>query len=153
MSIALPRTYIPLYGPPVLGSSLILLPLDEEENSSLVAFMAVLASGKMVALNESNAVTPTTSNTIKITIDRAQRSLAHDELASRFFEQQPRRSDLVLEPVLDVDDEPDVPTRWSILLRAHLGDTLLTSFSRGRGAPLLFGDEGRASWGSRTFGL
>jgi hypothetical protein len=44
------------------------------------------------------------SKTIKITIDRAQRSFVRDELASRFFEQQPRRSDLVLEPVLEVDE-------------------------------------------------
>jgi hypothetical protein len=115
--------------------------------------MAVLVSEKTVALNESNAVTPTTSKTIKITHDRAQRFFVRDELASRFFEQQPRRSDLVLEPVLEVDEEPDVPTRWSILLRAHLGDTLLTSFSRGRGTPLLCGDQGRASWGSGAFGL
>ena len=87
-----------------MGSSLILLILDEEETSSSVAFVAVLASEKTVALNESNAVTPTMSKTIKITIDRAQRSFVRDELASRFFEQQPRRSDLVLEPVLEVDE-------------------------------------------------
>ncbi len=93
-----------LYGPPVLGSSLILLPLVEEETSSPVAFIEVLASEKTVALNESNPVTPTTSKTIKITIDRAQRSFVRDELASRFFEQQIRRSDLVLEPVLEVDE-------------------------------------------------
>jgi hypothetical protein len=86
-----------------LGSSLILLLLDEEETSP-VAFMAVLASEKTVALNESNDVTPTTSKTTKITIDRAQRSFVRDELASRFFEQQPRRSDLVLEPVLEADE-------------------------------------------------
>jgi hypothetical protein len=48
--------------------------------------MAVLASEKTVALNESNAVTPTMSKTIKITIDRTQRSFVRDELASRFFE-------------------------------------------------------------------
>jgi hypothetical protein len=66
--------------------------------------MAVLASEKTVAFNESNAVTPTTSKTTKITIDRAQRSFVCDELASRFFEQQPRRSNLVLEPVLGVDE-------------------------------------------------
>jgi hypothetical protein len=48
--------------------------------------MAVLASEKTVALNESNAVTPTTSKTIKIAIDRAQRSFVRDELASRLFE-------------------------------------------------------------------
>ena len=87
-----------------MGSSLILLTLDEEETSSSVAFMAVLASEKTVALNESNPVTPTTSKTIKITIDRAQRSFVRDELASRWFEQQPRRSNLVLEPVLEVDE-------------------------------------------------
>ncbi len=69
-----------------MGSSLILVPLDEEETSSPVAFMAALASGKTVALNESNAVTPTTSKTIKITIDRAQRSFVRDELALRLFE-------------------------------------------------------------------
>jgi hypothetical protein len=69
-----------------LGSSLILLTLDEEETSSSVTFMAVLASKKTVALNESNAVTPTTSKTIKIAIDRAQRSFVRDELASRLFE-------------------------------------------------------------------
>lgn len=69
-----------------MGSSLILLTLDEEETSSPVAFMAVLASEKTVALNESNAVTPTTSKTIKITIDRAQHSFVRDKLASRFFE-------------------------------------------------------------------
>ncbi len=81
-----------------------LLTLDEEETSSPVAFVAVLASEKTVALNESNAVTPTTSKTIKIPIDRAQRSIVRDGLASRLFEQQPRRSDLVLEPVLEVDE-------------------------------------------------
>lgn len=64
-----------------------LLTLDEEEIFSSVAFVAVLASEKTVALNESNAVTPTTSKTIKITIDRAQRSFVRDELASRVFEQ------------------------------------------------------------------
>ncbi len=69
-----------------MGSSLILLTLDEEETSSSVAFVAVLASEKTVALNESNAVTPTMSKTIKITIDRAQRSFVRVELASRFFE-------------------------------------------------------------------
>jgi hypothetical protein len=69
-----------------LGSSLILLTLDEEETSSSVAFVAVLASEKTVALNQSSAVTPTTTKTIKIAIDRAQRSLVRDELASRFFE-------------------------------------------------------------------
>lgn len=84
--ITLPRTCVPLYGPPVLGSSLILLTLDEEETSSSVTFMAVLASEKTVALNESNAVTPTTSKTIKIAIDRAQRSFVRDELAWRLFE-------------------------------------------------------------------
>jgi len=77
--------------------------LDEEETSP-VAFMAALSSEKTVALNESNAVTPTTSKTIKITIDRAQRSFVRDEFASRFFEQQPRRSDLLLEPVLEIDE-------------------------------------------------
>ncbi len=87
-----------------MGSSLILLPLDEEETSSPVAFVAVLASEKTVALNDSNAVTPTTSKTMKIAIDRAQRSFARDELALWFFEQQPRRSDLVLEPLLEVDE-------------------------------------------------
>jgi hypothetical protein len=69
-----------------LGSSLILLTLDEEETSSSVTFMAVLASEKTVALNESNAVTPTMSKTIKFMIDRAQRSFVRDELGSRFFE-------------------------------------------------------------------
>jgi hypothetical protein len=69
-----------------LGSSLILLTLDEEETSSSVTFMAVPASEKTVALNESNAVIPTTSKTIKIAIDRAQRSFVRDELASRLFE-------------------------------------------------------------------
>lgn len=81
-----------------------LLPLDKEETSSPVAFVAVLASEKTAALNESNAVTPTTSKTIKIAIDRAQRSFVRDELASRFFEQQPRRPYLVLGPVLEVDE-------------------------------------------------
>ena len=95
---------VPLYGPPVLGSSLIPVPLDEEETSSPVALVAALASEKTVALNESNAVTPTTSKTIKITTDRAQRSLLRAELAPRFFDQQLRRSDLVLEPVIEVDE-------------------------------------------------
>ena len=69
-----------------MGSSLILLTLDEEETSSSVAVVAVLASEKTAALNQSNAVTPTTTKTIKIAIDRAQRSLVRDELASRLFE-------------------------------------------------------------------
>jgi hypothetical protein len=72
---------VPLYGPPVLGNSLILLLLDEEETSSPVALVAALASEKTVALNKSNSVTPTTSKTKKITIDHAQRCFIRDELA------------------------------------------------------------------------
>jgi hypothetical protein len=105
--------------------------LEEDETSSPVASIAEPAPGKMVALNKSNAVAPTTSKTIKTTVDRGQCSLVRDGLAPRFFE-QPRRSDLVPEPVLEVAGEPDGPTRWYILLRVHLGDTLLTSFGRGR---------------------
>jgi hypothetical protein len=41
---------------------------------------------------------------MKITIDRVQRSFVRGESASRFFEQQLRRSDMVLEPVLEVDE-------------------------------------------------
>jgi hypothetical protein len=113
-----------------LGSSLIPL-FEENETSSPVASIAEPPPGKMIAFNESNAVAPTTSKTIKITADRARCSLVRDGLAPRFFE-QPRRSDLVLGPVLEVDGELDGPTRWYILLRVHLEDTLLTSFGRGR---------------------
>jgi hypothetical protein len=109
------------------------MPLFEEnETSSPVASIAEPAPGKMVALNESNTVASTTSKTIKTTADRAQCSLVRDGLAPRVFE-QPRRSDLVFGPVLEVDGEPDGPTRWYILLRVHLADTLaLGSSIRGQ---------------------
>ena len=114
-----------------MASSLIPL-FEENETSSPVASIAEPPPGKMIAFNESNAVAPTTSKTIKITADRARCPFVRDELAPRFFE-QPRRSDLVLGPVLEVDGEPDGRTRWYILLRVHLGDTLaLGSSIRGQ---------------------
>jgi hypothetical protein len=85
-----------------LGSSLIPL-FEENETSSPVASIAEPAPGKMVALNESNTVAPTTSKTIKITADRARCPFVRDELAPRFFE-QPRRSDPILQPALEVDE-------------------------------------------------
>ncbi len=66
--------------------------------------MAELAPGKTAVLNESNAVSPTRSNTMKTTVDRAHCPFVRDELVSKFFEHQLRRSDLVLEPVLEVDE-------------------------------------------------
>lgn len=69
-----------------MDSSLILLILDEEVTSSSVAFVMVLASEKTVTLNETDAVIPTMSKTMKITIDRAQRFFVRDELVSRLFE-------------------------------------------------------------------
>jgi hypothetical protein len=71
---------VPLYGPPVFGSSLILL-FEENETSSPVAFVAELAPGKMVVLNKSTAVTPTMSKTVKIMLNRAQCFIVHLELA------------------------------------------------------------------------
>lgn len=72
--------YSSLYGPPVLGSSLILL-FEEYEISSPVAFVTELVLGKMVALNKSTDVAPTTSKTITIAVNRAQCSFAQVELA------------------------------------------------------------------------
>ncbi len=69
---------------------------------------------------------------MKTTVDRAHCPFVRDELVSKFFEHQLRQSDPVLKPVLEVDEEPESPTRWSILLRVHLGETLPTSFCRRR---------------------
>jgi hypothetical protein len=97
-----PTLRVPLYGPPVLGSSLILL-FEENDAFSPVAFIAELASGKMTVLDKNIAVTTTMSKTIKIRANHGQRFFAHLELAS-WFSERPRRSDLVLEPVLNVDE-------------------------------------------------
>jgi hypothetical protein len=70
-----------IFGPPVLGSSLILL-FEENWASSPVAFVAELASGKMTALDKNIAIIPTMSKTIKIRVNRVQRFFAHLELAS-----------------------------------------------------------------------
>ena len=86
-----------------MGSSLILL-FEEKEASSPVAVVAELAPGKMVARNMSTAVTPTTSKTMKTTVGSAQCPFVRDGLALWFFEQQPWEPDLVLEPLLEVDE-------------------------------------------------
>jgi hypothetical protein len=73
--------HAPLYGPPVLGSSLILL-FEENETCSPVAFVAELAPGKIVALDNSTAVTPTMSKTVKIRISSVHCLFVHLALAS-----------------------------------------------------------------------
>ena len=57
----------------------------------------------MMALDKSIAVIPTTSKSVKIRVNCAQCFFALLELALWFLE-QPRHSDLVLEPVLNVDE-------------------------------------------------
>ena len=75
-----PALHVPLYGPPVLGSSLIML-FEENEASSPVAFIAELAPGNMVALDKSTAVNPTMSKTVKIRINHVQCFFVHLALA------------------------------------------------------------------------
>jgi hypothetical protein len=90
------------YGPPVLGSSLILL-FEENGASSTVALVAEPGSEKMTVLDKSTAVTPATSKSVKIRVNCAQCFFALLKLALEFLE-QPRHSDLVLEPVLNVEE-------------------------------------------------
>ena len=92
-----PALHVPLFSPPVLGSSLILL-FEENEASSLVAFIAELVPEKMVVLNKSTAATPTTSKTLKIRVNRAQCFFVHLyfpvgrlEIKIRTFSKPPQR--------------------------------------------------------------
>jgi hypothetical protein len=57
----------------------------------------------MTVLDKSTAVTPATSKSVKIRVNCAQCFFALLKLALEFLE-QPRHSDLVLEPVLNVEE-------------------------------------------------
>ena len=58
-----------------------MLLLEENEPPSPIAWTAELSLGRVIALNTSNAITPTMSKTVKNRINRSEWFFLHPKLA------------------------------------------------------------------------
>lgn len=76
-----PSLLAPHQGPPVLGSSWLLLLFEENKISSPLGLTAALTPGRVLALNRSTVIIPTMSKTVRIRVNHAECFFLHLKLA------------------------------------------------------------------------